>query len=89
MARLSQLGTTYNVEVYDYDGTTLLRSSSIGGTSYSYTTGDAIADGDPPAMWFKIESVRDSIPSWQYYWINVSRPFTFDSGFDFDFDGSL
>jgi len=40
-------------------------------------------------MWFKIESVRDSISSWQYYWINVSRPFTFDSGFDFDFDGSL
>jgi hypothetical protein len=49
----------------------------------------AAADGDPPAMWFWIESVRDSILSWQHYWINVSRPFTFDSGFDFDFDGTL
>ena len=84
-----EAGTTYNVYVYDYDGVTLLRTASTGGTSYSYAAGDAVTDGDPPSMWFKIESVRDSISSWQYYWINVSRPFTFDSGFDFDFDGSL
>lgn len=48
-----------------------------------------MADGNPPAMWFWVEAVRDGIPSLQYYWISVSRPFTFDSGFDFDFDGSL
>jgi len=83
-------GTTYTVKVYDYDSVTLLRTETgIAATSWSYTGTMATADGDPPAMWFWIESVRDSISSWQHYWINVSRPFTFDSGFDFDFDGSL
>jgi len=83
-------GTSYTVKVYNYDGTTLLRTETgITTTSWSYTGSMATADGDPPAMWFWIESVRDGTTSWQHYWINVSRPFTFDSGFDFDFDGSI
>lgn len=85
-----EAGTTYTVQVYGPDGVSLLRTTSaIGGTSYSYTVGNAISDGNPAAMWFRIESVRDSIPSLQYYWISVSRPFSFDTGFDYDFDGSL
>lgn len=83
-------GTTYTVKVYGPDGTTLLRTDAgIAATSWSYTGAMAVADGDPPAMWFWIESARDSIPSFQHYWINVSRPFSFDTGFDYDFDGSF
>ena len=83
-------GTTYTVRVYGPDGTTLLRTDTgIATTGWSYTGTMAAADGDPPSMWFWIESVRDGISSWQHYWIGVSRPFSFDTGFDYDFDGSF
>jgi hypothetical protein len=83
-------GTTYTVRVYGPDGVALLRTATgISGTSYSYATGDAIADGDPGVIWFELESVRDGLVSWQHYRFAVSRPFTFDAGFNYDFDGSL
>lgn len=83
-------GTTYTVKVYGPDGTTLLRTvTGITTIGWAYTSGMSMADGDPPAMWFWIESVRDGISSFQHYWINVSRPFSFDTGFDYDFDGSF
>jgi hypothetical protein len=62
--------------------------AGLSGTSWTYTTGNAMSDGNPGLMWFRVESVRDGYTSLQYYWFAVGRPFTFDAGFDFDFDGS-
>jgi hypothetical protein len=80
-------GTTYTVRVYGPDGVALLHTEAgLSGTSWTYTT--AMSDGNPGLMWFRVESVRDGYTSLQYYWFAVGRPFTFDAGFDFDFDGS-
>jgi hypothetical protein len=82
-------GTTYTVRVYGPDGVALLHTEAgLSGTSWTYTTGNAASDGNPGLMWFRVESVRDGYTSLQYYWFAVGRPFTFDDGFDFDFDGS-
>jgi len=83
-----ETGVTYTVRVYD--GTTLLRTvTGITGTTLVYDTTMAAADGDPGVLWFELESVRDGLASWQHYRFAVSRPATFDFGFDFDFDGTL
>jgi hypothetical protein len=82
-------GTTYTVRVYGPDGATLLHTEGgLVGTAWTYTAGNAVSDGDPGVMWFRVESVRDGYTSLQYYWFAVGRPFTFDAGFDYDFDGS-
>jgi hypothetical protein len=83
-------GTTYTVRVYGPDAVTLLHTEAgLSSTSWTYTSVGAISDGNPGVMWFWVESVRDGYLSLQHYWFSVSRPFTFDSGFDFDFDGSI
>jgi hypothetical protein len=83
-------GTTYTVRVYGPDGVTLLHTESgLSGTDWTYTRGAAMSDGDPSVMWFRVESVRDSYISHQYYWFYVSRTIGFDGGFDYVFDGSL
>jgi len=53
-----EAGTTYNVYVYDYDGVTLLRTASTGGTSYSYAAGDAVTDGDATILRLDVHVAR-------------------------------
>jgi hypothetical protein len=83
-------GTTYTVRVYGPDQVTLLHTDSgITGTTFTYTNGDAMSDGNPLVMWFWIESVRDGLASYQHYFFSVSRTIGFDVGFDYNFNGSL
>ena len=83
-------GTTYTVRVYDEPGTTVIRTvSGITGTTFDYTNGMAMADGDLRAMWFEIEATRDGFVSWQRYRFKVSRVIGFDQDFDYSFDGSF
>lgn len=63
-----EAGTTYNVRVYDFDGTTLLNTyTGITGTSWTYTGTMQSADGAGGAVWLELESERDSLTSWQFY----------------------
>lgn len=83
-------GTTYTIRVYGADGVTLLRTIvGEAGTTWTYDVAMSMVDGDPGVMWFEVEAVRDGLVSWQHYRFYVSRPATFDDGFDFDFDGSM
>jgi hypothetical protein len=83
-------GTTYTVRVYGPDQVTLLHTESgITGTTFTYTNGNAMSDGNPPVMWFWIESVRDGLASYQHYFFSVSRTIGFDAGFDYNFNGGL
>jgi hypothetical protein len=83
-------GTTYTIRVYGADGTTLLRTvTGLTGTAWTYSTGWAMADGNPPVMWFEVESVRDGYVSWQHYRFYVSRTIGFDEGFDYNFNGGF
>ena len=83
-------GTTYTVRAYGSDGTTLLRTATgITGTIWTYSSGNILSDGDPSSVWIELEAVRDGFVSWQYYRFRVTRRSGFDTGFDFDFDGTV
>lgn len=86
-----EVGTTYTTRVYDGadpEPTSLLRTvTGISGTTWTYDTTMAIADGDLFSYWFELESVRDGLPSWQNYQFFVQRSPGFNDGFDDNFDG--
>jgi hypothetical protein len=69
-----EAGTTYTVRVYGADGTTLLHTDTgITGTTYTYDAATGTSDGDPNSVWFEVESVRDTLVSWQHYRFRVNR----------------
>lgn len=73
-------GTTYRVRLYE--GSTLRREvTGIAGTSFTYTTAMAIADGYVgPNLRVRLESQRDGVSSWQGY--DFSLNYTVGAGFD-------
>lgn len=86
-----EAGTTYNIHVYDGSDptpTTLLRTETVSGTTFTYDSTMDVADGSLHSYWFRVESERDSLVSWQAYEFKVSREADFDFGFDFNFDGT-
>lgn len=86
-----EAGTTYNVLVYDGSDptpTTLLRTEVVAGTTFTYESAMDVADGSLHSYWFRVESERDSLVSWQAYEFKVHREADFDFGFDFNFDGT-
>lgn len=63
-----EAGTTYTLRFYDEDGVTLLRTEAgIVGNTFTYTAAMILADGDPTFVFIELESVRDTLPSWQKY----------------------
>ena len=81
-------GTTYTIRVYGPDGLTLLRTvSPLVSTTWTYTTGNQMSDGNPRSIWIELELVRDSLVSWQHYRFQVYDKIGFDEGFDYYFDG--
>jgi hypothetical protein len=84
-------GITYTIRVYDGadpEPTTVLRVVSlIAGTSWTYTNGMDIVDGQLPSYWFTLESVRGTFHSWQRYEFRLYRVGAFDDDFDYNFDG--
>jgi len=83
-------GTTYTIRVYDGadpEPTTLLRTATTAGTSWTYTNGMDTTDGRLDSYWFTLESVRSALPSWQRYQFRLYRVGAFDDDFDYNFDG--
>lgn len=87
-----EAGTTYNVLVYngadDPDIDSPVRSvTGISGTTWTYDSTMASADGNLRTIWFVIESQRDGLVSWQHYKMKVNRPSGFGDDFGFNFGG--
>lgn len=82
-----EVGTTYNIRVYDFIATTLLRTETTSGTTFTYDSTMDAADGNIMTLRFEIESERDGLVSWQHYDLAVSRPSGFGENFGFNFGG--
>lgn len=83
-----ETGTTYTVRIYDDTDVLLDTVAGITGTSWVYTTAIQTAIGNPLPVKFQIESVRDSIVSWDRYNLRLQGVSGFDDDFDSDFDGT-
>lgn len=78
-----ELGTTYNLRLYD--GVTLIRDTTgITGTTWTYDSAMISADVPPLLIGVELESERDGLISTQKYVWTMGH-FTI-GGFDFDFD---
>lgn len=67
-----EAGTTYNIRVYDTDGTTLLRETDVGLVdTWTYDATMQSADGNPIRVWIELESVRDGVASQFLYRFKV------------------
>lgn len=63
---------TYNIRVYDTDGTTLLRETDVGAVdTWTYGATMQGADGNPEKVWIELESVRDGLASQFLYRFHV------------------
>ncbi len=62
-------GVTYNIRVYDgLDGVTLLSETDVGAVdTWTYDLALQAADGNPTAVYFEVESVRDTLASQYRY----------------------
>jgi hypothetical protein len=79
-----EAGTTYTVRVYS--GSTLLRTTSaISGTSWTYDSAMATADGNVHPLTIQLESSRGGLASWQHYAFDVRHYATGTFGFDYAF----
>lgn len=82
-----EVGQTYTIRVYDAAHPTVVLRLVEGLTVFTWTYDAAmqVEDGDPEAVIFQLESVRDGITSWQHYNFYVSFSgggWGFDWGFD-------
>lgn len=69
----AETGTTYTVRVYD--GVTLKRTAAgITTSTWTYDAAMFAADGSPAAVTVELESVRDSLESFQRYRFTINRP---------------
>jgi hypothetical protein len=77
-------GTTYTVRLYD--GVTLLRTvAGIAGTTWTYDTPMAAADGNKHALTIELESVCNGLASFAHYSFPVQHYATGTYGFDYSF----
>jgi hypothetical protein len=61
-----EAGTTYNVNIYANDNTTLLSAhTGLAAGPFTYDATLRAADGDPNRIYVEIESVRDGLTSYQ------------------------
>ena len=87
-----ETGTTYNVYVYDgLDDPEVdapIRTETLISTAgFTYDNTMDTADGALHSYWFRIESERDGLKSWQNYLFKVSRSAGFGDDFSFNFGG--
>lgn len=87
-----EAGTTYNVLVYDGDDdpdvdAAIRITTGIVGTTWTYDGTMDATDGSLFSYWFRIESERDGLVSWQSYVVKVTRSPGFGEGFGFNFGG--
>lgn len=67
-----EAGVTYNIRVYNEDGTTLLREEDVGLVdTWTYTSALQAADSPSNVIWIELESVRDTIASQFHYRFRV------------------
>lgn len=67
-----EAGVTYNIRVYEEDGTTLLRETDVGAvTTWAYDSTMQTADGGPVRVWIELESKRDGVASFFKYRFKV------------------
>jgi hypothetical protein len=68
-----ETGQTYTIDIYAADNSTLLRTTTgIVGNTWSYTAAMQAEDGAGGSIWIAIESVRDTLVSWNTYRFQVS-----------------
>jgi hypothetical protein len=89
-----EVGTTYNVYVYDGEGDPdadppIRTVTGLTGEDWTYTTVMDAADGGLHSYWFRIESERDGLKSWQSYLFIVRRSAGFGDDFGFNFGGGV
>jgi hypothetical protein len=87
-----EAGTTYNVYVYDgLDDPAVdapIRTETLISTDgFTYDSTMDAADGNLHSYWFRVESERDSLKSWQSYLFIVRRSAGFGDDFGFNFGG--
>lgn len=87
-----EVGTTYNVYVYDGDGdpevdAPIRTTTGITTAGWTYTLAMDSTDGSLFSYWFRIESERDGLVSWQNYLVKVRRSAGFGDDFGINFGG--
>ncbi len=72
-----EAGTTYKLEIYDRNDVLLRTETGLTASPYTYLIADELADTGltelEPQLTFKLQSIRDSLYSWQEQLITVTR----------------
>jgi hypothetical protein len=83
-----EAGVSYVLRIYGADGTTLLRTEPVAGETFTYDAAMQAVDLETDAVWVELESIRDTLTSYQHYRFRI--PFTsgYGLGYGFDYGGA-